>query len=244
MENRDLAPCLRDFLLQHDAIAIESAARPIARYRLCRLLRHTHRDKIADGFAAKIVKIHSHAGHHSLRLRAWCSQQRRYRHPSGINGGRHFADSGLHTRASPGLPEALNLIRPAASVHAKTNVRTIRSAPREFCSQEHARRGDDRNCAPVVFFRFSETKTLPRRGLRKSPSADLARPVSHFDTLPANTCCIFRSHERFYWRPPLPLISGRQPKSDRQAAARRLKSCNRQPRLPQGDKWKLVQACA
>src|SRR5277367_1941101 len=62
-----------------------------------------------------------------------------------------------------------------------------------------------------------------------------AKPVSHFDTLSANTCCIFPPDEGFYWRPPLPLISGRQPKFDRQASARAVsRPAVGQQRSPQG----------
>src|SRR5580704_7581374 len=65
------------------------------------------------------------------------------------------------------------------------------------------------------------------------PFAAPARPVSHFDTLPANTCCIFRPDEGFYWRHPLPLISGRQPKLTAKPPSRAAsKPAIGQPRSP------------
>src|ERR1700684_2417667 len=94
-----------------------------------------------------------------------------------------------------------------------------------------------------LFVRLEEFSTTPPRLSIARLLSPLAGPVSHFDTLPANTCCIFRPDEGFYWRHPLPLISGRQPKLIAKPPRAAFNAATGSRDRPKGDKWKLVQAC-
>src|SRR5580692_3799436 len=93
-----------------------------------------------------------------------------------------------------------------------------------------------------LFVRLEEFSATPPRLSIARLLSPLAGPVSHFDTLPANTCCIFRPDEGFYWRHPLPLISGRQPKLIAKPPRAAFNAATGSRDRPKGDKWKSVRA--